>query len=546
MVTIAEIRQKYPMYSDIPDGELVRGIHKKFYADMPYSDFLKNVDFRQSVDPTEGMTGGQKALAGAGKAFVDVSRGVKQITGFAPQAEIDEAKRLDAPLMRTGAGIAGNIGGNMALFAPTALIPGVNTYTGAGLVGAGMGAMQPVGSGESRVANTALGGVAGVGGQALGRGIGRVMRPVQSSLNPEEAALLQVARREGIPVSAGYATGSKPLQTMESVMENLPMTAGPQAAIREQGQRAFTRAALSRAGIADDVASSAVLTSQKANLGGQLGDIAKRNVLDFNRGLTDRFSAIVDDASQHLPPDLSSKVAGTVDQILKQVGQDGKMLGTNYQGWREPLRGLAASTETGRYFAQIRGALDDAFRTQLAGAEGETFRDISRQYANLKTIIDAMGGAGNLPAKGQIAPAQLGGAVGRAMGREGRALGRGDLNELSRAGQLFVRDQIPNSGTPQRQFIQNLVTGNIGNIGGGLAGGGLGYYAGGTPESAAMGAGMGIAGGLLAPRTLQMLMNTPAGQAYLTRGLLSAPPEVLNALSAAGRTALPAAALANY
>lgn len=453
MPTIAEIRKQYPMYSDLSDGDLVRGLHKKFYSDMKYSDFLKNIDFRESVDPTQGMTTGEKVLSGAGKAFYDVGRGAKQIVGAASQQEIDANKAIDAPLMRTGAGIAGNIAGNMALFAPTALIPGANTYTGAGVIGAGMGALQPVASDESRVSNMALGGTAGVAGQAIGRGIGRVFRPVQSSLSPEEGVLLQAARREGIPVTAGQATGSRPLQTMESVMENLPLTAPQQAAIREGQQRAFTRAALSRAGISGDVADAATLASQKANVGGQLGSIAKQNVLDFNQGLTTKFADIVDDASQHLPPDLANKVSATVDQILKQVGQDGKMLGTNYQGWREPLRGLASNTETGRYFSQIRKALDSEFAAQISGAQGEAFRDLSRQYANVKTIIDAMGGAGNLPAKGQIAPAQLGAAVGRAMGREGRALGRGDLNELSRIGQLFVRDQIPNSGTPQRLFL---------------------------------------------------------------------------------------------
>lgn len=541
MATIAEIRQKFPMYSDVPDGELVRGLHKKFYSDLPYADFLKGIDFSEKVNPTEGMTTGQKALAGAGKAFVDPVRGIGQAVGINSQSDIDQAKALDAPLMKTGAGVAGNIGGSMALFAPTALIPGANTYTGAALLGAGMGAIQPTATGESTLANTALGGVAGVAGQALGRGVGRVLRPVQTVRSPEEQALAAVARAEGIPLTAGQATGSRPLQLTESVMENLPLTSGPQLAGREAQQRAFTSAALRRAGIQADAATAPQLLAQRATLGGRMGQIADQNLLNFNQGLTTRLADIVDDAGRHLPPDLSTRVAGTVDQILDQVGRNGQMLGSNYQGWREPLRALATNTETGRYFGQIRTALDTEFRNQLAGATGEEFRNLSRQYANLKTIMDAMGGAGNLPARGQIAPAQLGGAVGRAMGREGRALGRGDLNELARAGQLFVRDQIPNSGTAQRTLIQNMLTGNVG---GGVVGAGTGYAIGGTPESAAMGAGVGMAGGLLSPRVIQMLMNSPAGQAYLEHGLLQLSPQAINALSTAGRTALPAGLLA--
>jgi hypothetical protein len=51
---------------------------------MPYPEFLKSIDFGTKADPTEAMSGTQKFLSGAGKAFVDVGRGAKQITGLAP------------------------------------------------------------------------------------------------------------------------------------------------------------------------------------------------------------------------------------------------------------------------------------------------------------------------------------------------------------------------------------------------------------------------------------------------------------------------------
>ena len=79
MPTIAEVREQFPMYSDVPDGELVRGLHNKFYKDIPYGEFLRKIDFAQTVNPTEGMSGTQKALAGAGKAYMDIGRGVRQI-----------------------------------------------------------------------------------------------------------------------------------------------------------------------------------------------------------------------------------------------------------------------------------------------------------------------------------------------------------------------------------------------------------------------------------------------------------------------------------
>ncbi|MBY5821488.1 hypothetical protein [Rhizobium leguminosarum] len=39
MPTIAEIRQKYPQYQDMPDAALADALHKKYYSDMPKADF---------------------------------------------------------------------------------------------------------------------------------------------------------------------------------------------------------------------------------------------------------------------------------------------------------------------------------------------------------------------------------------------------------------------------------------------------------------------------------------------------------------------------
>lgn len=100
-------------------------------------------------DPTEGTSFGRQMLEGIGKAFVDPVRGVGQRLGLVSQAEADEAAKLDAPLMKRGGGITGNILGNVALAAPTAAIPGANTVVGAGAVGGIMGAMQPTQTGES-------------------------------------------------------------------------------------------------------------------------------------------------------------------------------------------------------------------------------------------------------------------------------------------------------------------------------------------------------------------------------------------------------------
>lgn len=116
---------------------------------------------QQNFDPTANMSGGKKFLAGIGKAMVDIGRGAGQMVGAVSQEDIDRARELDKPLMETGAGMAGNVAGNIAATLPTAFIPGVNTITGGAATGAVLGALQPAGTGESRLNNAIAGGAVG-------------------------------------------------------------------------------------------------------------------------------------------------------------------------------------------------------------------------------------------------------------------------------------------------------------------------------------------------------------------------------------------------
>lgn len=510
---------------------------------------------QESVDPSEGglpfrpfgvdtgltmPQGLSRFAAAAGKAPADLWRGIKQRVGAESQEEIDAAQKIDAPLMKTGAGIAGNIFGNAGMLAPTAFIPGANTLTGAAIIGGGAGALQPTASGDSTAGNVALGAVGGAGGQAAGNALGRALRPVSSSLSPEEKALAEAAAREGIPLTAGQKTGSRSLQVAESVMENLPLTSGPQLAGKEAQQRAYTAAALRRAGMGGDSAAPEALAAQKSALGGTMERIAESNKLDFNQGLTDKLARIAGEAGLR-GKSAAEPIESVIDRILAEVGKDGSMSGQAYQAWRQKLRPLSSGGGAeSHYFSQIRRALDDAFNTQMEGAGSEAWKGANRQYANLKTIMQAAGGPGAQSATNQLSPAQLSAALRQAMGKEGVALGRGDLNELSRIGQVFVKDQIPNSGTAQRQFWQSMLTG-----GGGAGVGGIAALASGNDpmQGAAIGAAVGGTA-LAAPRIAQLLMNSKAGQKYLSEGAVALTDaerkSISTILRSAGIGALPA------
>ncbi len=127
----------------------------------------KNAMQIMRIDPTEGMSGTDKFLAGVGKAMTDTGRGVGQFLGMVSRDDVAESRKLDKPLMDTGAGMAGNFAGNAALLAPTALIPGAATIPGAAMIGTAAGLAQPSTSTRETLTNAVIGGASGSAGQWL-------------------------------------------------------------------------------------------------------------------------------------------------------------------------------------------------------------------------------------------------------------------------------------------------------------------------------------------------------------------------------------------
>ena len=515
----------------------------------------KSLQTRPRVDPTEGMSGPEKFAAGAGKAIVDLGRGAKQALHVPAQyleskfgtyrpfgmpssaeaaAETDRdimrSRTEDAPLMKTGAGRAGNLVGNVAAMVPTAFIPGANTLTGSAAIGAGMSALSPVAEGGSRLQNATTGAIAGTAGYGAGKLIGRALRPVAGKLDDVQAGLAKSATAEGIPLRASQVTGSKPLAITESVMENLPMTSAKQLAQKSAQQEAFNAAVLKRAGVAANKATPEVLANTKKALGNVFEDIAERNSIDFNKGVTDKLADVAKEASRRLAK--PEPITNTIDDILADVNKAGLLDGKKYQGWRETLGRMARGNDSEAHYAgQVKRALDNAFSSQISGADAAAWKQASTQYGNLKNILAAMGGAGKDSLAGNIPPSQLAAALTRQVGKEGKALGRGDLNELSKVGRAFISENLPDSGTAQRTFYQNLLTGNLAGT---IPGAGIGYYADG-PEGALVGAGLGAGAAFGGPKLAQALMNSKAGQAYLTKGAIPLTEAHRNALAQALR-----------
>lgn len=147
-------------------------------------------------DPTQGMSGVEKFVAGYGKALPDMARGIGQRLGLVSQQDVDEAHKRDAPLMASGAATAGNIAGNIASALPAVAIPGAASIPGAAAIGGVLGGIQPTVTGESALKNTAIG--AGLGGASVlgGQLAGAAYRGGKAILEPfTEAGAQRIAGR---------------------------------------------------------------------------------------------------------------------------------------------------------------------------------------------------------------------------------------------------------------------------------------------------------------------------------------------------------------
>ena len=472
------------------------------------------------LDPTGGMSTADKFLAGAGMGMTNLARGAGQRLrdiagndfgdrfGLPTEADITEARRLDAPLKDTTAGTVGDfIGGALPLMA----LPGgtLKQAIGTGLTA---GALQPTTDNESVIKNALIGGAGGALGQGAIAGAGRLLRPVRSELSPELSALAQKAQEQGIDLNAAQLSGSRPLKWIDSVMDDLPLTAGAQQAAKEAQRKQFNGAISKTMGSEADNLGEDVMAQAKARIGGNIGDIAKRN--DFNLD-NQAFTDLVKnkfEAQKFETSDVQNIVNNYIDDFFSKVGPDGKVSGEAYRKLDSHLGKRMRETSNGdlrHALGEVRTTLRSAMDRSITPDDAANWQLLRNQYRNMKLIEPVA----KKSVDGNISPAALLGAA--IKGDSNAAYSSSALKDLGKIGKAFLQEP-PSSGTEQRQFYRKLLT--SGGLTGGLAS--VGGILGGIP-----GAGSGaILSGLLNSGLLalpvQKAMNSKAGKEYLTKGML--------------------------
>lgn len=378
----------------------------------------------------------------------------------------------------------------------------------------------------------------GAAGSTLTSAAGKIARPIaKGTISKVREGYTNTLKAAGIDnLTPAQLTGSKNLETVESVLNHMIPTAGASRNRTEGQLKKFTRAALQKAGIDADEVTPQVRAMAEATFSKRYDNLLKGQTVKIDHAVLDTMADLTTKQLDKLPTNVRPIVSSYMRDIV-QAG--GKMSGAAYQEARSNLsaqaRAMANSDPfTASMLRRIRNTLDDAAERSLPKYKKGEWRKLNREYANYKVIQKAASRVSEDSLEGILSPAALLQAVETANKTKSQK-GYGDLYELARAGRAALPDKVPNSGTAQRQAVQQLLT--AGALGAGAGGAAYGQTQ--DPLEAAKWAALGLAG----PKAAQLAIQSPAGQRYFTQGLpvlnqLATPTaRKLSALLAAGATA---------
>ena len=389
--------------------------------------------------------------------------------------------------------VPGQYASTLAEFAPGALIPG---GAAARAVNTVVPAIASETAGQITKGTAAEPWARGAAGLISGPAAAKAITPARPASAAHQNAV-RILENEGIPLSAGKRTGSKPIQWAESTAADMPGSAGRAAQLQEAERAAFDRAVTNRLydrnqltarGVPEDVNLPDVRVARAGpqSLSDEYTRLTSQNQLRSSLPFENRMRRAQDEYERLvLPHEQTPNVRQTRDDIiLRLLGSRNwnRMPGDEYQSIRSQIGKSAknaTNTQEAAALREIRNAMDEAMQAGLSPADARAWALNNRRYANMKQIEPAVAGASE-----HLSPARVAQTARTGRGAQYSAQ-RGDLDELAKAASTVMKE-LPQSGTAPRTAWQSMF--NLPTIlsagGGGVLGSALG------PAGAIIGAAM--------------------------------------------------------
>lgn len=280
--------------------------------------------------------------------------------------------------------------------------------------------------------------------------------------------------REGIPVSPGQRSGAPLTQTMESVMKYLPASMGQSAKFTDLQQRAYTRALLKRAGIDSDTATQETFRAGQQRFNQAYSDLEANTVLmGGSAKLKNDLDNIANEYGKGFSKQMNRTFKSMRDDLMNWANGTPKQ-GQTFQRMQEELSAeisrAARSDAPGseRYkqaLVGLRGALFDLMEQNTPPAIAKEWRRVNREYAIFKTLEESMLDPSQVTINTAFINPRVVARVEKTQMPESWTRGDPDVDSFSnlvKAGAGIIPDPVPNSGTAQRMFAQDLLTGGRG------------------------------------------------------------------------------------
>jgi hypothetical protein len=437
-----------------------------------------------------------------------------------PEAETTQ-ERIVGGAVRGAASALPSMGTGLALQGAAAL-PAAARAVGGQL--AAMPASQAVsgaagGAVTEATGSPMLGAAAALAAPAAGAFAARAVTPIPAAQSPGRRALVEQAARERVPLSIGQQTGSPFILKLEQRLSQMPQTEARAAAEQQVQDAAFNAAVMRRTGEEAASAGPEVIRAAKARAGGVIGEMANRNTLRVTPEM-DAQLAQFEDSLQFVPSQSAEPLRARIAQIRGMMRPDAEggvgmiIPGAAYREMDTELGQAVRNAGGGdlrAHLTKLREGLRSAMDASISPEDAASWQQARREYANIKVVEKAMGGAGAGIAEGNVSPQSLRAAI----GGERYATGTADLEPLARLGQSVLR-RPTDSGSPAGMAVNGLLSGA-----GPIANSAVGAAVGTALGSPMAGVIAGAAYSHVMPKAVQSALLNPLIQAYLRNQALS-------------------------
>lgn len=392
------------------------------------------------------MSWGEKLLAGTGMGMASIIRAVtpgKWSAAFGLPATAAEAAKVNAPLAATTPGKIGDFAGKAALTAPAMLIPGANTYAGAGLIGAGLGAATTEGGLSDRAQGAAMGAAGGVSGKALGDGIaagvGKLKDMITSSAISSQSA--NAARDAAVATARakGYVLPPQEVNPgmINGALEGLSGKIKTSQAASQQNQSVTNNLAKTALGLpTDQPLTSDAIQSVRQQAGQAYQAVRNTGMVTPGPQYTQALDAIsnqANGAAKSFPGLKNDDVASVIDTLRQPqfaAGDGVDAVGALRDMADQAYRG--GSKAQGKAFKQAAGAVEDALDQHLQQQGNpdalQAFRDARQTIAKTYTVENALN-----PVTGNVDASKLASQL-----QKGKPLS-GELADIATVGSAFPK-----------------------------------------------------------------------------------------------------------